>query len=304
MESTKGTGPHIFAYGERVQLTDTKGRMYTITLTKGAQWHMHKGWINHDEIVGNSEGSILETNSGLKFQAFKPLLMDYTLSMPRGATIIYPKDAMAIIGLADIQPGHKVLEAGAGSGAMSLWILRAISESGQLDSFEIRAEFAQIASDTVKNFDLSQGLNSKRTNWNLQVGDIKEMNFANDYDRAILDMLDPWDAIDAVASALRPGGVLAIYVATATQIQKTISSIKKSNKFAEPETIELIVRNWHHEGLAVRPVHRMIGHTGFITVVRRLALDAKPLPRRRRPGKGEDSEISGSIETDNESEKF
>lgn len=304
MEPTKGTGPHIFAYGERVQLTDTKGRMYTITLTKGAQWHMHKGWINHDEIVGNSEGSILETNSGLKFQAFKPLLMDYTLSMPRGATIIYPKDAMAIIGLADIQPGHKVLEAGAGSGAMSLWILRAISESGQLDSFEIRAEFAQIASDTVKNFDLSQGLNSKRTNWNLQVGDIKEMNFANDYDRAILDMLDPWDAIDAVASALRPGGVLAIYVATATQIQKTISSIKKSNKFAEPETIELIVRNWHHEGLAVRPVHRMIGHTGFITVVRRLALDAKPLPRRRRPGKGEDSEISGSIETDNESEKF
>ena len=304
MEPTKGTGPHIFAYGERVQLTDTKGRMYTITLTKGAQWHMHKGWINHDEIVGNSEGSILETNSGLKFQAFKPLLMDYTLSMPRGATIIYPKDAMAIIGLADIQPGHKVLEAGAGSGAMSLWILRAISESGQLNSFEIRAEFAQIASDTVKNFDLSQGLNSKRTNWNLQVGDIKEMNFANDYDRAILDMLDPWDAIDAVASALRPGGVLAIYVATATQIQKTISSIKKSNKFAEPETIELIVRNWHHEGLAVRPVHRMIGHTGFITVVRRLALDAKPLPRRRRPGKGEDSEISGSIETDNESEKF
>ena len=304
MESTKGTGPHIFAYGERVQLTDTKGRMYTITLTKGAQWHMHKGWINHDEIVGNSEGSILETNSGLKFQAFKPLLMDYTLSMPRGATIIYPKDAMAIIGLADIQPGHKVLEAGAGSGAMSLWILRAISESGQLDSFEIRAEFAQIASDTVKNFDLSQGLNSKRTNWKLNVGDIKGMKFANDYDRAILDMLDPWDAIDAVASALRPGGVLAIYVATATQIQKTISSIKKSNKFAEPETIELIVRNWHHEGLAVRPVHRMIGHTGFITVVRRLALDAKPLPRRRRPGKGEDSEISGSIETDNESEKF
>ena len=176
MEPTKNTHSHIFSYGERVQLTDTKGRMYTITLTKGAQWHMHKGWINHDEIVGNSEGSILETNSGLKFQAFKPLLMDYTLSMPRGATIIYPKDAMAIIGLADIQPGHKVLEAGAGSGAMSLWILRAISESGQLDSFEIRAEFAQIASDTVKNFDLSQGLNSKRTNWNLQVGDIKEMN--------------------------------------------------------------------------------------------------------------------------------
>lgn len=304
MEPTKGAGPHIFAYGERVQLTDTKGRMYTITLTKGAQWHMHKGWINHDEIVGNSEGSILETNSGLKFQAFKPLLMDYTLSMPRGATIIYPKDAMAIIGLADIQPGHKVLEAGAGSGAMSLWILRAISESGQLDSFEIRAEFAQIASDTVKNFDLSQGLNSKRTNWKLNVGDIKGMKFANDYDRAILDMLDPWDAIDAVASALRPGGVLAIYVATATQIQKTISSIKKSNKFAEPETIELIVRNWHHEGLAVRPVHRMIGHTGFITVVRRLALDAKPLPRRRRPGKGEDNEISSSIENENESEKF
>jgi tRNA (adenine57-N1/adenine58-N1)-methyltransferase len=304
MEAIKNTGSHIFAYGERVQLTDTKGRMYTITLTKGAQWHMHKGWINHDEIVGRSEGSILETNSGLKFQAFKPLLMDYTLSMPRGATIIYPKDAMAIIGLADIQPGHKVLEAGAGSGAMSLWILRAISESGQLDSFEIRAEFAQIASDTVKNFDLSQGLTSKRTNWNLQVGDIKGIKFANDYDRAILDMLDPWDAMDAVASALRPGGVLAIYVATATQIQKTISSIKKSNKFAEPETIEIIVRNWHHEGLAVRPVHRMIGHTGFITVVRRLALDAKPLPRRRRPGKGEDSEISGSIETDNESEMF
>ena len=282
----------IFQYGDRVQLTDTKGRLYTITLIKGGQWHMHKGWINHDEIVGKSEGSILETNSGLQFQAFRPLLLDYTLSMPRGATIIYPKDAMSIIGLADIRAGQKVLEAGAGSGAMSLWILRAISESGQLDSFEIRAEFAQIAAETVKNYDLSDRKNGLvRKNWNLQIADIKSQRFNNQYDRAILDMLDPWDAIESVSSALKPGGVLAIYVATTTQLQKIVTALKDSNGFAEPETIELIVRNWHHEGLAVRPVHRMIGHTGFITIARRLALNAKPLPRRRRPSKGESVEV-------------
>lgn len=282
----------IFQYGDRVQLTDTKGRLYTITLIKGGQWHMHKGWINHDEIVGKSEGSILETDSGLQFQAFRPLLLDYTLSMPRGATIIYPKDAMSIIGLADIRAGQKVLEAGAGSGAMSLWILRAISESGQLDSFEIRAEFAQIAAETVKNYDLSDRKNGLvRKNWNLQIADIKSQRFNNQYDRAILDMLDPWDAIESVSSALKPGGVLAIYVATTTQLQKIVTALKDSTCFAEPETIELIVRNWHHEGLAVRPVHRMIGHTGFITIARRLALNAKPLSRRRRPSKGESVEV-------------
>lgn len=284
-----------FQYGDRVQLTDNKGRMYSITLAEGGQWHMHKGWINHDEVVGKSEGSILETNSGLKFQAFRPLLLDYTLSMPRGATIIYPKDAISIIGLADIRAGQKVLEAGAGSGAMSLWILRAISDSGQLDSFEIRPEFAQVATETVKNYDLTDRKNgTTRKNWNLQIADIKLQRFQNQYDRAVLDMLDPWDAIESICTALKPGGVVAIYVATTTQLQRCVASLKESNCFAEPETIELIVRNWHHEGLAVRPVHRMIGHTGFITVARRLALDAKPLQRRRRPSKGEDTDLAES----------
>lgn len=270
-----------FNYGDRVQLTDNKGKLYSITLTAGAEWHTHKGMLKHDEIVGLSEGSIVQTNGELKFQIFRPLLADYVLSMPRGATIIYPKDAAMILGVADIKPGARVLEAGVGSGALSISIIRAIGSNGFLHSVEIRDDFAKISKDNVSNY-----FKGEPKNWNLTIGALQDQQFDADFDRVVLDMLSPWECVETASKALVPGGVLLAYVATTTQLSKIAEAIKDSGNFTEPESSESIVRPWHHEGLAVRPEHRMIGHTGFLIFARRMAPGVAVLPRRRRPSKG------------------
>ena len=270
-----------FKYGDRVQLTDAKGKLYSITLTKGAEWHTHKGMLKHDELVGLPEGSIVATNGELKFQAFRPLLADYVLSMPRGATIIYPKDAAMILGVADIGPNMRVLEAGVGSGALSIAILRAIGSDGYLHSVEIRDDFAKISEDNVTNYFVG-----KPKNWQLTVGALQDQKFDADYDRVVLDMLSPWECVETASAALLPGGVLLAYVATTTQLSKIAEAIKDCGNFTEPESSETIVRGWHHEGLAVRPQHRMIGHTGFLVFARRMAPGVPVLQRRRRPSKG------------------
>ena len=268
-------------YGDRVQLTDAKGKFYSITLTKGAEWHTHKGMLKHDELVGLPEGSIVATNGELKFQAFRPLLADYVLSMPRGATIIYPKDAAMILGVADIGPNMRVLEAGVGSGALSIAILRAIGSDGYLHSVEIRDDFAKISEDNVTNYFVG-----KPKNWQLTVSALQDQKFDADYDRVVLDMLSPWECVETASAALVPGGVLLAYVATTTQLSKIAEAIKDCGNFTEPESSETIVRGWHHEGLAVRPQHRMIGHTGFLVFARRMAPGVPVLQRRRRPSKG------------------
>ena len=270
-----------FQYGDRVQLTDAKGKLYSITLTAGAEWHTHKGMLKHDELVGIPEGSIVVTNGELKFQAFRPLLADYVLSMPRGATIIYPKDAAMILGVADIKPGVRVLEAGVGSGALSISILRAIGENGFLHSVEIRDDFAKISEKNVSSY-----FGEKPANWKLSVGALQEQQLENNYDRMVLDMLAPWECMDVASNALLPGGVFMSYVATTTQLSRIAEAIKDSGNFTEPESSETIVRGWHHEGLAVRPQHRMIGHTGFLVFARRMAPGVAVLQRRRRPSKG------------------
>ena len=270
-----------FQYGDRVQLTDAKGKLYSITLTAGAEWHTHKGMLKHDELVGIPEGSIVVTNGELKFQAFRPLLADYVLSMPRGATIIYPKDAAMILGVADIKPGVRVLEAGVGSGALSISILRAIGENGFLHSVEIRDDFAKISEKNVSSY-----FGEKPANWKLSVGALQEQQLENNYDRIVLDMLAPWECMDVASNALVPGGVFMSYVATTTQLSRIAEAIKDSGNFTEPESSETIVRGWHHEGLAVRPQHRMIGHTGFLVFARRMAPGVAVLQRRRRPSKG------------------
>jgi tRNA (adenine57-N1/adenine58-N1)-methyltransferase len=270
-----------FQYGDRVQLTDAKGKLYSITLTAGAEWHTHKGMLKHDELVGIPEGSIVVTNGELKFQAFRPLLADYVLSMPRGATIIYPKDAAMILGVADIKPGVRVLEAGVGSGALSISILRAIGENGFLHSVEIRDDFAKISEKNVSSY-----FGQKPANWKLSVGALQEQQLENNYDRIVLDMLAPWECMDVASNALVPGGVFMSYVATTTQLSRIAEAIKESGNFTEPESSETIVRGWHHEGLAVRPQHRMIGHTGFLVFARRMAPGVAVLQRRRRPSKG------------------
>ena len=271
----------FFSIGDRIQLTDPKGKMYTFTITQGKEWHTHKGWIVHDDLVGIPEGSVVSTSAGLRFTAFKPLLGDFVLSMPRGATIVYPKDAAMIIGVADIFPGAKVIEAGVGSGALAISLLRAIGPQGQLDSFERREDFAEIAKENVQTY-----FGSLPSNWKLTVGSVQDSNSDNKYDRVVLDMLAPWECVDYAAKILRPGGVFLAYVATTTQLSATAEALKEDGHFTEPLSSETIVRDWHHEGLAVRPMQRMIGHTGFLIVSRRMAPGVEVLARRRRPSKG------------------
>lgn len=271
----------VFHIGDRIQLTDPKGKLYSFTITSGKEWHTHKGWINHDDLVGLPEGSVVSTTAGLKFTAFKPLLADFVLSMPRGATIVYPKDAAMIVGVADIYPGAKVLEAGVGSGALTLSLLRAVGEKGSVHSVERRAEFADNARANVEQY--FGGLPQQ---WTLTVGDLQEQEVDATFDRVVLDMLAPWECVATAAEALRPGGVFLAYVATTTQLSATAEALKSDGRFTEPESSETIVRGWHHEGLAVRPQQRMIGHTGFLIMSRRMAPGVDVLPRRRRPAKG------------------
>ena len=270
-----------FTYGDRVQLTDAKGKMHTITLKEGGEWHTHKGWLVHDEVVGLPQGSVVETTAGLKFLAFKPLLGDYVLSMPRGATIVYPKDAALIVGFADIAPGTHVLEAGVGSGALTISLLRAVGHAGSVDSFERRDEFAEIATKNVHEY-----FKGEPSNWSLTIGSVQDADRNKKYDRIVLDMLSPWECVELADEVLHPGGVFLAYVATTTQLSVTAEAIKSSGRFTEPESSESLVRGWHHEGLAVRPDHRMIAHTGFLIQARRLAAGVSAPLRRRRPSKG------------------
>ena len=273
--------PGYFALGDRIQLTDPKGKLYSFTITAGKEWHTHKGWIVHDDLVGLPEGSVVSTTAGLKFTAFIPLLYDYVLSMPRGATIVYPKDAAMIVGVADVYQGSRVLEAGVGSGALSLSILRAVGSEGRLHSFERRDDFAEIARKNVADY-----FGTVPKNWSLTVGSVQDTEHEDTYDRVILDMLAPWECVEMAAKVLRPGGVFLAYVATTTQLSATAEALKSDGHFTEPESSETIVRGWHHEGLAVRPQQRMIGHTGFLIQSRRMAPGVDVLARRRRPAKG------------------
>ena len=270
-----------FVAGDRVQLTDQKGKIYSITITPGKEWHTHKGWIIHDDLIGLPEGSVVSTSAGLKFTAFIPLLTDYVLSMPRGATIVYPKDAALIVGFADIFPGARVLEAGVGSGALTLSLLRAVGPTGSVHSVERREEFAANATSNIENY-----FGGRPANWSLAIGSVQEQEFDHEFDRVILDMLAPWECVDMAAKVLRPGGVFMAYVATTTQLSATAEALKDDGHFTEPESFESMVRGWHHEGLAVRPQQRMIGHTGFLIFSRRMAPGVEVLARRRRPAKG------------------
>jgi tRNA (adenine57-N1/adenine58-N1)-methyltransferase catalytic subunit len=277
-----------FAEGDRVQLTDPKGRLHTIVLTAGKQFHTHRGWLEHDDLIGQPEGIVVLSTSEIPYLAVRPLLRDFVLSMPRGATVVYPKDAAAIVGLADIYPGARVIEAGAGSGALSISLLRAVGDSGSLRSYERREDFADVARKNVETF-----FGSPHPAWRLTTGDLVETLGAElaaspsaRADRVVLDMLAPWECIDVVARALEPGGVLVAYVATTTQLSRTVESLRLDGRWMDPHAEESMVRDWHLEGLAVRPKHRMIGHTGFLLSARRLADGTVLPPRRTRPAKG------------------
>ena len=266
--------------GDQVQLTDPKGRMHTITLEPGKQFHTHKGILEHDTLLGGPEG-VTVTLGSTTYLALRPLLSDYVLSMPRGAQVVYPKDSGQIVQMADIFPGAHVVEAGVGSGALSMSLLRAVGDTGRLSSYERRAEFAEIAQRNVERY-----FGAPHPAWTVTVGDLADALDETDVDRVVLDMLAPWEVLDAVSRALRPGGLVCAYVATTTQLSVTVEALRAHGTFTEPQSWESMVRGWHVEGLAVRPEHRMIGHTGFLLTSRRLADGVAPPVRRRRPSKG------------------
>jgi tRNA (adenine57-N1/adenine58-N1)-methyltransferase catalytic subunit len=275
---TQPRGP--FAPGDQVQLTDPKGRQHRLVLTPGKSFHTHRGALRHDDLIGMPEGSLVTSAGGTPYLAFRPLLADYAVTMVRGAAVVYPKDAAQIVGLADVFPGARVVEAGAGSGALSCWLLRAVGESGRLISFERRPDFAEIASANVVRY-----FGGPHPAWQLVVGDLDPAGIA-DADRVILDMLAPWEYAEAAAAMLIPGGVLCCYVATTTQLARTVAAMREQGSFAEPAAWETLQRGWHVDGLAVRPEHRMVGHTGFLITARRLADGVTAPARRRRPSKG------------------
>jgi tRNA (adenine57-N1/adenine58-N1)-methyltransferase catalytic subunit len=322
-----------------VQLTDPKGRMHQIVLSPGGTFHTHRGALSHDDLIGQPEGSLVTASSGTAYVALRPLLADYTLAMKRGATIVYPKDAAQILAYADVFPGARVLEAGAGSGALSCWLLRAIGPDGVLVSFEARADFAEIARENVRKYfgevprwwrlvpgelsarvalDPSLGTGAAYSRLYRDSGEAGEAGQAEDapsagggpdtgghwgvvspddtsFDRVILDMLAPWDNVAGAARALIPGGLICCYVATTTQLSRVVEELRAHGGFFEPAAWETLNRGWHVDGLAVRPDHRMIAHTGFLVTARRLADGVTAPPRRRRPAKGAhpEAEVAG-----------
>ena len=292
MTSASGTAPTgaelrrgPFSAGERVQLTDPKGRMHTITLAPGKQFHTHRGHLTHDELIGMPDGSTVTNTAGVEYLALRPLLSDYVMSMPRGAAVVYPKDAGQIVTMADMFPGAVVVEAGVGSGALSMSLLRAVGETGHVHSFERREDFAEIARANARDY-----FGTDHPAWTVTVGDLVEALPATvpagTVDRVVLDMLAPWECLEVVADALAPGGVLICYVATATQLSKVAEAMRDHGTFTEPQAWESLVRGWHLEGLAVRPQHRMHGHTGFLITTRRLAPGRHASAAQAPPGQG------------------
>lgn len=255
--------------------------MHTITLQPGQRFHTEKGGIDHDALIGSEEGIVVTSSKGNEYLALRPLLHDFVMSMPRGATIIYPKDAAQILAFADICPGARVLEAGAGSGALTCWLLRSVTPTGHVTSVEKRPDFADIARRNVGKY-----LGGDPANWRLLTGALEDVAPPGPFDRVVLDMLAPWDVLTVVEASLVPGGVLCVYVATTTQLSRLVETLRASGGWTEPKASETMLRGWHVEGLAVRPDHRMVGHTGFLVFSRRLAAGVVAPSKRSRPAKG------------------
>jgi tRNA (adenine57-N1/adenine58-N1)-methyltransferase len=264
-----------------VRLTDRKGRRHGIQLAAGKRFFTSRGHIEHDELIGRTEGFTVTSSGGNGYLVFRPLLSEFVVSMPRGAAVIYPKDAAQIVAFADIFPGARVVEAGVGSGALTCWLLRAVGPTGMVSSYERRADFAEIARGNVTEF-----FDGEHPAWRLTIGDLNEALADREVDRVILDMLAPWECVDHVADALTPGGVVCAYVATTTQMGRTVETLRAHGGFTEPQPWETTTRDWHVEGLAIRPGHGASGHTGFLITARRLSPGEKAPLRKRRPAPG------------------
>jgi len=256
-----------FAPGNKALLIDAKGRRYLLTLREGGQFHTHAGITEHDTILGRPEGSTVRSNSGARYLALRPTLADFVLAMPRGAQVIYPKDLGPLLILGDIFPGARVLEAGVGSGALSMALLRA---GADVVGYELRDDFAAKAQANVAAF-LGEGCP-----YRVALRDIYEGIDETGLDRIMLDLPEPWRVVKHAAAALRPGGIFVSYLPTIGQVAQLREALD-AGPFVLGETIEILQRSWHVEGQSVRPDHRMVAHTGFLSAARRSS-DESTLP--------------------------
>jgi len=250
-----------FAVGERVLLIDPKQRRYLVNLVAGAMFHTHAGILAHDDVIGRQEGSTITASTGRGFLVLRPTLTDVVLKMPRGAQVIYPKDLGAILVEADIGPGLRVLEAGVGSGALSMTILRA---GASVVGYELREDFASRARANV------EALLGPEADYRVEIRDVTEGIDETDLDRVLLDLPEPWRVLPHVAESMRPGGILLAYLPTINQSAQLRGALEGSS-FGLAQTVEILRRTWHIEDRSVRPDHRMVGHTGFLTTARRLS---------------------------------
>jgi tRNA (adenine57-N1/adenine58-N1)-methyltransferase catalytic subunit len=257
-----------FQAGERVLLIDGRGRRYMIVLASGREWHSHLGAVGHDEIIGLESGSTVVTVGGSRLLALRPLLADYVLKMKRGAQVVYPKDIGLILVYADIFPGATVVEAGTGSGSLTLALARAVGESGRVISYEMREDHMEQAVANIAAW--YEGLGGKPENLEMLLGDVFEDDPGCRVDRLVLDLPEPWKAVGTTTRYLAPGGVMCAYLPTIPQVVQTVEAMRAGG-FGMIQTLEGLVRTWNVDGQSVRPDHRMVAHTGFIIVGRKLA---------------------------------
>ena len=252
-----------FRAGERVLLVDSKQRRHLVTLAEGGEFHTHAGFVPHAEIIGQPDGSVIRTTRGARLTAVRPTLAEYVLEMPRGAQVIYPKDLGPILVLADVFPGARVLESGVGSGALTMALLRAIGPTGHVTGYEIREDFAKRARQNVDGF-----LGSDMP-LDIEIRDVYEGIAVDDLDRILLDLPEPWRVVKHAEQALHAGGILLAYLPTIGQVARLREELEDSG-FGMAQTLEVLHRTWHVEGQSVRPDHRMVAHTGFLTHARLL----------------------------------
>jgi len=251
-----------FAAGDEVLLVDAKKRRYLVTLAEGGEFHTHAGVLSHDELIGGEEGASFRSSQGGSFLAIRPTLADFVLKMPRGAQVIYPKDLGPILMLADVFPGARILESGIGSGALSMTLLRA---GAVVTGYELREDFARRAARNVTTFLGADALERYR----VEIRDAYEGIDATDLDRVVLDLPEPWRVVKHAATAMHRGGILVAYTPQITQAAQLRVELAAAG-FGMVDTIEVLNRAWHIEGQSVRPDHRMVAHTGFLTSARLL----------------------------------
>jgi len=252
-----------FAAGELALLVDRNGRHYLVRLRAEGAFHFHQGIVPHDDIIGQDEGVCLSSSKGNLMWAYRPRMFDYLMEMPRSSAIIYPKDIAFILMWADVFPGARVFEAGVGSGALAIALLRAIGPSGSLVTYDARADMIETATRNAHSFV------GETPNWTIRQRDVYEGIDDGPFDRIVLDLPEPGALASQTAAALVPGGIICSYVPNVTQVEATVAAYRSGGVFVEIETYETLFRPWRFRGQSARPSHYMVAHTGFITVARR-----------------------------------